>query len=639
MRHLFLAYGMMLMAACGGGGNPTTTTPAAVASVALNQSTGSIVPNQTLGLTATPKDAAGNSLGGRVINWTSSAASTATVDANGVVAGVSAGSVTITATSEAKTASATITVVPGGVVTAAGGIATGFGSVTVTVPAGAVASGTAITITPTANPPADPTLAPGTAYDFGPAGTTFASPVSLAITYNPATLATGTNQAQLRVAKLIGSTWTALVGSTVNTTTHVATGATSGFSSCAVIAVPVPVASVTVTAAKTALNVDDVVPFTATPQDAQGTVLAGRPVTWLSTSPTVATVSSSGVVTAVAVGSTTIQATSEGILGTLAITVTDPAPALLEQRVLAQQGLAVALSSTVLQSQVEVLFTIGNTDHACQVAEDGSSYRKTAGGTTPPMDFSIYFDGACTKPYMQEHVTVFTSNDGLSHIVAVTTYLGPTGTTLGTMNFDESANLGLSGSFVVGSIYGLSTFTPANGAPTVSMGLNCALSANISVPCQGGIVQSLPTLARAIGSVTSITLTPTDTSGSGPVTFAGTSVLTTGSLGSLTLTAPLPLSLVVQGGAPYGTSSATGGEATFSLFPPTPTGWTISDPGHDQAFTIDVASNTVRNLVGTITRISTGAVLASIALDQSGTGTITYSDGTVAAVTSWTLAQ
>jgi hypothetical protein len=28
-----------------------------------------------------------------------------------------------------------------------------------------------------------------------------------------------------------------------------------------------------------------------------------------------------------------------------------------------------------------------------------------------------------------------------------------------------------------------------------------------------------------------------------------------------------------------------------------------------------------------------------LSLDQSGTGTITYSDGTVAAVTSWTLAQ
>ena len=122
-------------------------------------------------------------------------------------------------------------------------------------------------------------------------------------------------------------------------------------------------------------------------------------------------------------------------------------------------------------------------------------------------------------------------------------------------------------------------------------------------------------------------------------TFAGTSVLTSGGLGALTLTAPQPLSMVVQGGTQYGTTSASGGAATFSLFPPTPTGWSVSDPGHDQTFTINVVSNTVRNSVGTITRISTGAVLATVALDQSGSGTITYSDGSVAAVTSWTLAQ
>lgn len=611
-----------------------TVAPVPVATVTLNQSSGSIVPNQTLGLTATLKDAAGNTLSGRVVSWTSNATTTATVDNNGVVTGVAAASATITATSETKTASATITVVPGGFVTAAGGVATGFGSVTVTVPAGAVATGTAITIAPTANPPSDPSLAPGTAYDFGPAGTTFASPVSLAITYNPATLVAGTNQAQLRVAKLIRATWTALAGSTVNTTTHVATGATSSFSTYAVIAVPVPVATVTVTTTKTALNLNDVVTFTATAKDAQGNALTGRTVSWLSTAPAVATVSASGVVTAIAVGAATIQATSEGITGNLAITVTDPGPALLEQRVIAQQGLAIAQASTVLQSQFTVLFAVG----VCQQAQDGSSYQKT-GGPAPPMDVAIYYDGACTRPYMQEHVTVYTTNAGITHIVAVATYLGPTGTPLGTVAFDEFANLTLVGSFLTGPIYGLGTFTPANSTPSVSLGLNCALTANAPIPCQGGIVQNLPALGKSIGSVTSITLTPPDTSGPGAVSFVGTSVLTTGALNSLTLTAPQPLSLVVQGGTMYGSTSASGGEATFSLFPPTPTGWSVTDAGHDQSFRIDVASNSVRNLVGTITRISTGTVLASIAVDQSGTGTITYSDGTVAAITNWTLAQ
>jgi uncharacterized protein YjdB len=628
---------LLVATACGGG--TAGPNPSAVASVSLSVAAATLVPNQPLSLTATPKDANGNPLAGRTVTWSTSASGVATVSPSGLVSAVAVGTATITATSETKTASAVITVVPGGFVTATGGIVTGFGTVTVTVPAGAVAVGTAITITQTANPPSSSALAPGTAYDFGPAGTTFATPVSLAITYDPATLPTGTVEAQLRVARLGGTTWTALPGSTVNTATHVATGATSSFSTYAVIATPVPVASVTVTADKTALNLGDVVPFVATPKDAEGNVLTGRTVTWVSTSPTVATVSSSGVVTALVVGSTTIEATSEGITGSLAITVADLGPVLLAERVLAQQGLAIAMASTVLQSQFEVLFAAAGTNQTCQVAPDGSSYRKTAGGSTPPMDVSVYYDGACARPYMQEHVTTFTLNAGLTHIVAAATYLGPTGTSLGTTTFDESADLSLSGNVVTGSIYGLGTFTPVNGAPSVSLGLNCTLSAQAtSLPCQGGIVQNLPAFSKAIGSVTSLTVTPSDQAG-GPVTFVGTSVLTTGSLDGLTLTAPQPQSLVVQGGTQFGTTSDGGGEGTFSLFPPTPTGWTVSDTGHDQTFTINVASNTVRNLVGTITRISTGAVLATVALDQSGTGTITYSDGTGAAITNWTLAQ
>jgi hypothetical protein len=134
--------------------------------------------------------------------------------------------------------------------------------------------------------------------------------------------------------------------------------------------------------------------------------------------------------------------------------------------------------------------------------------------------------------------------------------------------------------------------------------------------------------------VTSIDLTvPDDQS----ITFEGNAILTSGPVGSLTLTAPTNTTLAVQGGSPFGTSSAVGGAATFSLFPPTPTGWTVTDQEHDQRFTISVVSNTERNLVGSIVQISTGKTLATLALDQSGTGTITYSDGSVVPVTSWLL--
>jgi hypothetical protein len=65
------------------------------------------------------------------------------------------------------------------------------------------------------------------------------------------------------------------------------------------------------------------VPLSATLRDAGGHVLTGRPVTWTSSDPAKATVDAAGLVTAVAVGSTTIQATSETKNATVTFTVAE----------------------------------------------------------------------------------------------------------------------------------------------------------------------------------------------------------------------------------------------------------------------------------------------------------------------------
>jgi parallel beta-helix repeat protein len=64
---------------------------------------------------------------------------------------------------------------------------------------------------------------------------------------------------------------------------------------------------------------------TATLRDASGNVLTGRAIVWSSSSPSVANVSGSGLVTAVAPGVATIVATSEGRTGSAALTVTSTA--------------------------------------------------------------------------------------------------------------------------------------------------------------------------------------------------------------------------------------------------------------------------------------------------------------------------
>src|SRR5207247_4474848 len=93
---------------------------------------------------------------------------------------------------------------------------------------------------------------------------------------------------------------------------------------------PVPVASVEVTPATASVQAGQTVQLTATPRDAGGTPLSGRTVTWSSSTPAVATVSSSGLVSGVTPGSATITATSEGKSGTSSVTVTNVPVATVE---------------------------------------------------------------------------------------------------------------------------------------------------------------------------------------------------------------------------------------------------------------------------------------------------------------------
>jgi hypothetical protein len=89
---------------------------------------------------------------------------------------------------------------------------------------------------------------------------------------------------------------------------------------------PVPVASVSVTLTSSSLTPGLTTQATATTRDANNNVLTGRSITWSSSNNALATVSASGLVTAVAVGSVQITATSEGVSGSANLTVVSPPP-------------------------------------------------------------------------------------------------------------------------------------------------------------------------------------------------------------------------------------------------------------------------------------------------------------------------
>lgn len=99
------------------------------------------------------------------------------------------------------------------------------------------------------------------------------------------------------------------------------TATSEGKSGSAQVTVVAPVATVVVSATTTTLVPQQSLQLTVVLQDAGGAPLTGRPVTWTSSQAQVATVSTTGLVTALATGSTTITATSEGKSGTIALTV------------------------------------------------------------------------------------------------------------------------------------------------------------------------------------------------------------------------------------------------------------------------------------------------------------------------------
>src|SRR5207244_1744860 len=120
------------------GTSALTVTNVPVASVTVSPAAPSVPAGQTGPLAATPEDAGGAALTGRVVTWASSATGVATVSGSGLVTGGAAGSATITATSEGQsgTAGVTVSIVP-------------VASVTVTPATASISTGQTVQLTGT----------------------------------------------------------------------------------------------------------------------------------------------------------------------------------------------------------------------------------------------------------------------------------------------------------------------------------------------------------------------------------------------------------------------------------------------------------------------------------------------------------
>jgi len=254
----------------GGGGGP-----APVASIAITPGAATVTIGRTTQLAATTKDAAGTELTGRAIAWTTSSATVATVDGNGLVTGVAAGTANITATSEGKSTQAAVTVA-----------AVPVASVTVTPNAPTVAVGATVALAATAKDDQGNVLA----------GRTIAWSTSA-----PA------------IATIDAATGL-VTGVAAGTATLTATSeGKAGTTTVTVSAAVVPVASIAIVSALDTLEAFSSELIGAVLRDAQGNVLSNRVVRWTVSNAAIAAIDPvDGMLTGVDRGTVTVTATSEG---------------------------------------------------------------------------------------------------------------------------------------------------------------------------------------------------------------------------------------------------------------------------------------------------------------------------------------
>jgi trimeric autotransporter adhesin len=266
------------------GTGSVTVSLVPVKKIVIAPSNPSVIVHDSTQLSATTQDSAGNVLTGRAITWSSSNPAVSTVDANGVVTGVKVGVDTITATSGAASAAVAFTVQ-----------AVPINAVVISPQSSNLLVGQQQTLTAevtdnSGNPIAGSTVtfASGTP---GVATVTATGPLTATVT------AVGSGQ-----ATITGTSGTKSGTATIN------------------VAI-VPVASVTVTPTPDTVTLGGTVQLTATLKDSAGNTLSGRTVTWASLNTSFATVSATGLVTSVGVGTAGITATSGGKSGFAEVTI------------------------------------------------------------------------------------------------------------------------------------------------------------------------------------------------------------------------------------------------------------------------------------------------------------------------------
>ena len=273
-------------------GTTAVTVLTSVVSVVVAPTPAAVAPTRVVQLTAVLRDEAGDILADRAIAWSSSAPAIATVDADGLVTGVTAGTATITATAEGVLGNSVVVVDP----------AAAVATVEVAPPAVIVSQHGTVQLTATARNAANEVL-------LG----------------HPVQWASG-DDGKVSISST-GLVEGLAVGGPITVT-----AAAEGIFGTALVTITAPaVASVTLTPGDLTFVPGGALHFVAQVRDISGNILTDRTVAWSSSAPSVVSIGTAlpfdpdagypVTVTGLSEGSSTLTATVDGVSGDATLTV------------------------------------------------------------------------------------------------------------------------------------------------------------------------------------------------------------------------------------------------------------------------------------------------------------------------------
>lgn len=246
-----------------------------------------------------------------------------------------------------------------------------------------------------------------------------------------------------------------------------------------------------------------------------------------------------------------------------------------------------------------------------------------------------FYDTACTQLF-QDSVIDIIATSALSASITETqtsTLLGGDVYDYQTLAFVVSSTGGSNSNFTLTSSEAASSTSPK----TSSSGVSCVISST-SISCGGANVIRLTALPADIGATLDVTVSSLSSRTAAPtvtVPISGTAAAFTGAAGSLSiLPGNLPAWSLV-GASPTDRSSFSGTFVYTADGTLISTNFSLADTSADATATVATSLGGIIN--GTITQTSTGKTVATFTLYSTGSGTITYGNGSGAQVVHYNL--